>query len=105
MKNLVESLFSTLQNTRRQDLHTSLSKAMFFSLMMDGSTDSSNADNELLLVLWCDPDGEDERIHTRISYLSVYKPPHTTAEGLFQSLKYGLQCLGIDSVCEQRRVQ
>ena len=24
--------------------------------------------------------------------------PHTTAEGLFQSLQYGLQCLGIQSV-------
>ena len=26
------------------------------------------------------------------------QPPHTTAQGLFQSLQYGLQCLGIQSV-------
>ena len=87
-----------IAESRRHDLHTTLSKAMFFSLMMDGSTDCSNADNELLLVLWCDRDGEDERIHSRISYPSVHKPSHTTAEGLFQSLQYGLQCLGIQSV-------
>ena len=37
--------------------------------MMDGSTDHSNADNELLLVLLCDPDREYEKIHTRMSYL------------------------------------
>ena len=90
-----------LAESKQQDLNTTLSKAMFFSLMMDGSTDSSNADNELLLVLWCDIDDEDERIHTRISYLSVHKPPHTTAAGLFQSLEYGLQCLGIQSVSKE----
>ena len=61
----------------------------------------SNADNELLLVLWCDPDGKDKKIHTRISYLSIHKPHHVTAEGLFQSLQHGLQCLGIQSVTKE----
>ncbi len=65
---------------------------------MDGSTDQSNTDNELLLVLWCDPNGADEKIHTRMSVLSVHKPQHVTAQGLLQSLQYGLQCLGIQSV-------
>lgn len=54
-----------IAETRRQNVFTTLSKAKFFSLLMDGSTDYSNADNELLLVLWCDPDGTDERIHTQ----------------------------------------
>ena len=87
--------------SRRQDLSLTLSKALFFSLMMDGSTDHSNADNELLLVLWCDPDGSDEKIHTRMSYLSIHKPHHVTAEGLFQPLRYGLQCLGIQSITQE----
>jgi len=68
---------------------------------MDGSTDHSNADNELLLVLWCDPNGTDERIHTRMSYLSVHKPDHVTAEGLLQSLQHGLECLGIQSITKE----
>lgn len=85
----------------RQDLSLTLSKAKFFSLMMDGSTDHSNADNELLLVLWCDPDGADEKIRTRMSYLAIHKPQHVTAEGLFESLKYGLQCLGIQSITQE----
>jgi hypothetical protein len=63
--------------------------------MMDGSTDQSNADNELLLVLWCDPDGADEKFHTRMSYLAIHKPQYITAEGQFESLKYGPHCLGI----------
>ena len=85
----------------RQDMLSKIAKAKFFSLLMDGSTDQSNADNELLLVLWCDPDGKDEKIHTRISYLSIHKPHHVTAEGLFQSLQHGLQSLGIQSVTKE----
>ena len=36
-----------------------------------------------------------------MSYLSVHKPHHVTAEGLFQSLQYGLQCRGIQSVTKE----
>ena len=52
---------------------STIAKAKFFSLLMDGSTDQSNADNELLLVLWCDPNGKDEKVHTRISIQSLMK--------------------------------
>ena len=37
--------------SRRQDLLSAISEAKFFSLLMDGCTDQSNADNILLLVL------------------------------------------------------
>ena len=90
-----------IAESRRQDLLSTITKAKFFSRLMDGSTDQSNAVNELLLVLWCDPDGVDEKIHTRMSYLAIHKPQHVTAEGLFESLKYGLQCLGIQSVTKE----
>ena len=73
--------------SRRQDLLSTISKVKFFSLLMDGSTDQSNANDEFLLVPWCDPDGVDEKIHTRMSYLYV------TAKGLLESLKYGPQCV------------
>ena len=36
-----------------------------------------------------------------MSFLSIHKPHHLTAEGLFESLKYGLQCLGIQSVTKE----
>ena len=68
---------------------------------MDGSTDHSNSDNELLLVLWCDPDSADEKIHTTIRYLSIHKPLHVTAAGLFESLQHGLQCIGIQSMTKE----
>ena len=62
---------------------------------MDGK---SNTNNELLLVLCCDPNGVNEKIHTTMNFLSIYKPEYVTAEGLLQSLQHGLQCHGIQSV-------
>ena len=68
---------------------------------MDGSTDQSNADNILLLVLWCDQNGDDEKIHTRMSLLCMHKPQDVTAEGMFRSFQYRLQCLSILSVTKE----
>lgn len=79
-----------IAEANRQKLVTTISNAQFFSLLIDGSTDKSNNDNELLMVVWCNPNGTDEKIHTQIQFLNVDRP-----EGLLQSLKHGLQSLGI----------
>lgn len=87
-----------IAEAKRQDLLQKLTKAKFFSLLLDGSTDKGNIDNELLLVVWCDPDGTDEKVHTRMDYLKVSRPQSVTANGLFQVLKEGLQSLGIEEM-------
>ena len=51
-----------------QVLLQKLSETKFFSLLLDGSTDKGNVDNEVLLAVWCDPDGSDEKVHTRMDY-------------------------------------
>ncbi len=33
----------------------------------------SNIDNEIVLVMWFDQNGPDERVYTRTSYFNVYK--------------------------------
>ena len=60
-----------------------IAKAKFFSILLDGSTDSANVDDEVLLVLWFDPEGSDEKVHTRMSFLKVCSPDSVTARGLF----------------------
>ena len=57
-------------------------------ILMDGSTDASNTDNELILVRWCDTDSTDEKVHSRLSFLTVYRPDSVTAEGLLDLLQY-----------------
>ena len=68
------SFIHYIAEARRQVLVRTISKAKFFSLLLDGSTDKGNIDNELLLVIWCDPDGKDEKVHTWISYYKVSRP-------------------------------
>ena len=84
-----------IAESKRQALITTISNAPFFSLLIDGSTDKNNKDNELFMVVWCDPNGTDEKIRTQIRFLTVDSPHSVTAEGLFQSLKRGLRTLGI----------
>ena len=52
--------------SKRQEMKQTLSNARFFSFLLDGSTDTGNIDDEIFLVVWCDPDGSDEKVHTRM---------------------------------------
>lgn len=60
-----------MAEAKRREVVDTLSQADFFSLLLDGSTDKGNCDNELVLAVWCDPDGKDERIHTKMSFFKV----------------------------------
>lgn len=75
-----------------------LSSAKFFSILMDGSTDKGNIDDELFLVLFCDTNSSDERVHTRMNFFTVARPRAVTAEGLFECLQSGLGQLGIEAI-------
>ena len=84
-----------IAQSRRLELMNTLSKAKFFSVLMDGSTDKRNVDDELFLVTHCDIDGLDERVHTQMDFLCVHRPATVTAAGLLSCLESALQCLGI----------
>ena len=75
-----------------------ISRAKFYSLLIDGSTDKSNTDDELFMVVWCDTNGEDEKVHTRMTYLHVSRPSTVTAAGLFEELSKTLAMLGVPKV-------
>ena len=50
--------------SRRQELMKKLGDAPFFSLLLDGSTDKGNINSELVLIVWCDVNGSDEKLRT-----------------------------------------
>jgi hypothetical protein len=60
-----------IAESRREQLVEKLTKAKCFSLLIDGSMDAGNVDDEIFLVLWCDIDRRhsgDEMVHTNMSY-------------------------------------
>ena len=71
----------------KEELASLLSKAKFFSLLIDGSTDAANIDKEVFLVVWYDTEAEMDRICTKTSFLTVHKPPQVTEVGLMHSLE------------------
>lgn len=85
-----------LSMSKKEELSALLSQANLFSLLMDGSTDAANIDNEIFLVVWCDTDSEIGHICTKTSFLTVDQPPQATAEGLMASLEHSLKCLGVE---------
>jgi len=66
-------------------LVTALQQAKFYSILLDGSIDSRNIENELLVVVWFYKDGQanEERVVTRTSYLKITRPSTSTAKGIF----------------------
>ena len=83
---------------KRSIIVTDLQKAKFFLILLDGSTDSRNIINELLLVVWFDKGGQGERVTTRTSYLSITRPSTATAKGIFDALETALQVLSIAAI-------
>ena len=87
-----------IAESKREQLVEKLTKAQFFSILMDGSTDTGNIDDEMFLVLWCDVDHEDQMVHTNMSYFAVDRPKKVDAQGLFNCLESSLSRLGIQAV-------
>ena len=101
-ENAGKEMIHYIAESRRRDLMTKLANSKFFPLLLDGSTDKANIDNEVILVMWCDRDGTDEKVHTKMEYFTIVRPQSVTAEGLSRSwrvrcgdlasTKYQLSC-------------
>ena len=87
-----------IAQSKRQSLMNELTRTNYFSLLLDGSTDCSNVENIMFLAVYCDFNSSDEKVHSRMTYLTVDRPSSATSEGLVVSLENSLRCLGIPSL-------
>ena len=101
-ENAGKEMIHYIAESRRHKLSEKLGKANFFSILLDGSTDKGNIDNELFLVVWCDSDRASEKIHTRMDYLTTLQPHSVASQGLFEALENALKGLGIDRVSTEQ---
>ena len=77
-------------------LHDNLSKCKFYSIQMDGSTDSANKENELFLVVYFDPYSTDGTVRICNQYLCVRQPKSVNAAGLLETLQRALTYCKLD---------
>ena len=86
----IEFIARDLKNQLTEALHS----AKFFSIQMDGSTDISNMEEELLLAIFLTPMGMTVCIYD--TYFCVRQRSSVDAVGLFQCLIKALAYVGMD---------
>ena len=72
---------------QRRMLVNSLDRARFFSLQLDGSADAGNVEDEVFLVVFCDLNSEDGKVHVHNNFLTVRRPGRANAAGLLACLR------------------
>ena len=82
-----------IAEAKQQMLVDKIANAKFYSLLLDGSTDTGNIDNKVLLVVWCDLDGHDEKVHTILKWLGL----NQFQEKVFLSWHFGIQAIDHDN--------
>ena len=63
-----------IAESQRRRLFEKLAQVRFFSLLIDGSTDKGNADDDVFMVIWCDSSSPDKKMHTRTTFFHVCRP-------------------------------
>ena len=81
-----------------------LSTTIFFSFLMEGSTDAGNTEVELIQVLFSEKDDVAREIRSCTRYLAVVNPTHSNADGLIDSLGEALRRLGMNDVHDREQV-
>ena len=93
-ENAAREFIHFMAKLKLQSIISSVQSATFFSLLMDGSTDSSNSENEMILVMWRNVESDDCKIHTKMAYLPMHTPLHSNAEVLFEISKAWAAAVG-----------
>ena len=71
---------------------------------MDGSTDSGNVEDELVLVQYCAQDDATQEVRSCIRFLSVEVPTKADATGLIKCAENALRKLGVDNILDRSSV-
>ena len=80
---------------QRLQLVDILSKAKFYSIQIDGSTDSANIEEKVFLTVYFNPHSNDGKVHIQDKFLAIRRPSCSNAEGLFECFTRALAHAGI----------
>ena len=80
---------------QRRMLVNSLDRARFFSLQLDGSSNAGNVEDEVFLVVLCNPNSEDGKVHVHNNFLTIRHPGRANAAGLLACLRAAMSYVGV----------
>ena len=79
----------------RQCLVIDLTRAKFFNLQADGSTDCGNVEDELFLAVFLDYKAVDKRVRVRNKFFSVRRLHQGDARSLYKCLEQAIKFVGL----------
>lgn len=86
---------SYIASGERRCLVDDLSRAKFFSLQADGSTDCGTVKDELFLVVFLDSKAANKRLPVRKKFFSVRRPCQGDTRSLFECLEQAIKFVGL----------
>ena len=95
---------SFIAKSQHQGFLNSLPGGGFFSLLMDGSTDAGNLEDELIVLVYCRMDDAEQEMTTCSRFLSLHNPQKADASGLLEWICEAMHLLGVDDVLDQDSV-
>lgn len=79
----------------RSTLSQTLKKKQFFNIQKDGSTDIANIEEEMLMVLYIDPNCNDGAVHLKSHFFCIKQPSQGNAEGLYDCFVKAMSYMGV----------
>ena len=79
------------KSQRQAFLSSFFSTSHFYSLLMDGSTDAGNVEDEVLVLVYCNKDDANQQMVTCTRFLSIEAPEKADASGLVKCIEKGVE--------------
>ena len=103
-KDSAKSFTHYIAVSQRSAFKNALSALHFYSILMDGTTDAGNTEDELFVIMCFSKDDKAREVRSFARYLSVEEPNKVDACGLIDCIKLTLQTLGVDNVMDKESV-
>ena len=93
-----------IAESQRQCLYATLGSTNLYSILMDGSTDKGQIEDELFVILYCETNEQVMEMRTTARYYCEMEPKKTDADGLMDCLAIALKGMGIDDLFDSEMV-
>ena len=93
-----------IAQSQRDTFLRSFSEKRFFSVLMDGTIDSGNLENELIVILYCCKHEASAEVKTYARYFSVENPERANSEGFTKCLGNSLRKVGLENLKDTDKV-
>ena len=96
------SFMDTISESLANDLKVKLDEANFYSVLTDGSTDSSTSENEAVFIAFFDPKPDNiDEVNVVTSFAKLQHLKSANAANIVESIKDALESIGIEDIFQK----